>query len=293
MNLILQQIANGLVLGGAYVLVALGLFMLFSTLHIPNFAHGEMYAIGAYLQYTFVVQLNLSFWVGLVLTVVGVGILGWILEILVFRRLGSSSVLAILVGSLALAIVLQELIQLIWGKDALAMPAPISGVADIGPVRIANYRILIIGAVIVTALAIAWLVYRSRFGRSLRAYAQNSEIARLAGLSVRFIGSATFIIGSAIAGLAGALLAPTLTLDPHMGFHPTLVAFVILVVAGAGGRMATVVAAGFLIAILETFVAGFINNSAREIVVFVALVIFLAFRPEGIRRLASTERARL
>lgn len=293
MDQFLQQAANGLVLGGAYVLVTLGLFMVFTTLHLPNFAHGEMFAVGAYLQYAFVVTLDIPFWIAMVLSVTVVGLIGWGLELAMFRRLQNASILAVLVGSLALAMILQELIALRWGQDPLAVPSPIEGITQIGPVRIANYRLLIIGVVLAVSVLLGWLVYRARFGRSLRALAQNREMALLAGLDVKRIGTITFVLGAAVAGLAGALLAPTTTLNPHMGFHPTLVAFVILVVAGGGGRMATIVVGGFTVAILETLAAGYIDNMARSMVVFVALVIFLALRPEGAFRLASAEKVQL
>ncbi|MDT0202719.1 branched-chain amino acid ABC transporter permease [Nocardioides sp. AE5] len=293
MDVFLQQVTNGLVLGGAYVLVTLGLFMVFTTLHLPNFAHGEMFALGAYLQYAFVVTLGIPFWIAMVLSVVVVGLIGWGLELAMFRRLQNASILAVLVGSLALAMILQELIALQWGQDPLAVPLPFSGVTEIGPVRIANYRLLIIGVVVAVSVLLGWLVYRARFGRSLRALAQNREMAQLSGLNVKQIGTITFVLGAAVAGLAGALLAPTTNLNPHMGFHPTLVAFVILVVAGGGGRMATIVIGGFTVAILETLAAGYIDNMARSMVVFVALVAFLALRPEGAFRVASAEKVQL
>ncbi|MGU3586568.1 branched-chain amino acid ABC transporter permease [Rhodococcus sp. C26F] len=290
MDIFLQQVANGLVLGGAYVLVALGLFMVFTTLHLPNFAHGEMYALGAYIQYAVVVGLGIPFWVGLLLTVVAVGVLGWLLERTIFRRLYSASVLAVLIGSLALAIILQEIIALVWGEDPLSVPAPISGVREIGPVRIADYRLLIVVIVLLVSVALGWFVYRSSFGRSLRAIAQNREVAQLAGLNVSRVGALTFVIASAVAGLAGALLAPTGNIEPHMGLHPTLVAFAILVVAGTGGRMATIVVGGFTVAILETLAAGYIDNMARSMIVFLALVLFLIVRPQGAFKSASEEK---
>ncbi len=293
MDVFLQQATNGLVLGGAYVLVTLGLFMVFTTLHLPNFAHGEMFAFGAYLQYAFVVSLGVPFWIAMVLAVAVVALIGWGLELAMFRRLQNASILAVLVGSLALAMILQELIALSWGQDPLAVPLPISGVTEIGPVRIANYRLLIIGIVLAVSVLLGWLVYRAKFGRSLRALAQNREMAQLSGLNVKRIGTITFVLGAAVAGLAGALLAPTTNLNPHMGFHPTLVAFVILVVAGGGGRMATIVIGGFTVAILETLAAGYIDNMARSMVVFVALVAFLALRPEGAFRVASAEKVQL
>jgi branched-chain amino acid transport system permease protein len=281
MTVFLQQIANGLVLGGAYVLVATGLFVVYSTLHLPNFAHGETFALGAYLQYTFVRGLDLNFWLAVPLTLVAVGTVGALLERVVFRRLYPKPLLSVFVASLALSVILQELIALVWGREGLAVAAPLAGVHELGGVRIADYRIFVLVAVAAISVALAVLVYRSNFGRSLRALAQNREIAVLAGLNVNFISSATVALSAALAGLAGALLAPTVTLDPQMGFHPTLVAFVILVIAGGSGRLATVAFGGLAVAVLETLAAGYIDNTMRTTVVFVALVVFLMVRPEG------------
>jgi branched-chain amino acid transport system permease protein len=293
MELFLQQIANGLVLGGAYVMIALGLFLVFSALHIPNFAHGEMFTLGAYLQWTLVGQLGIDFWVALPLSAVIVALVGLVLERVVFRRLGGASILAMLVGSLALSIILQEIITLLWGVDPLAIDNPLSGTVHLGGVSIATYRVLIIVVALIVSVGIATLVYRSSFGRGLRAIAQNREIATLAGVDVVRIGALTFALGAGVAGLAGGLLAPTLNLEPHMGFHPTLVSFVILVVIGGGGRLKAVIWSGFLIAALETLAAGYISNDVRNMVVFIALVVFLSLRPEGAFRQASVQKVQL
>ncbi|HEY9562412.1 MAG TPA: branched-chain amino acid ABC transporter permease [Nocardioides sp.] len=293
MDLFLQQCVNGLVLGGAYVLVALGLYLIFSAMHIPNFAHGEMFALGAFLQYMFVVTIGLPFFVGMACSVLVVGAVGALLERTVFRRLQRISTVAILVGSLALAIVIQELLMLIWGKDALAVRAPFEGQVELGPVVISAYRFFIICAVVVVSVVLGIVVHRTVYGRRLRALAQNREVASLTGINTSLIGSLTFAVGSALAGLAGALLAPTTAIQPHMGFQPTLIAFVVLVVVGAGGRMGAVIAVGFLIAVIETLAAGYISNTSRGIVVFAGLVVFLAVRPEGAVQQASSTKVRL
>lgn len=293
MQAFLQQLLNSMVLGGAYVLVALGLFMVFSTLHIPNFAHGEMFAVGGYLQYTFVVGLSMGFLSATLLVILSTAVLGAFLWVTVFRRLQRVSVMAVLLGSIAVAIIMQELIALIWGRDQLGVPTPISGVVDLSGLRIAEYRLFIIGTVVVVSLAMGALVYRTLFGRQLRALAQNAEIANLSGIDSRFVAIVTFVLGSSLAGFAGALLAPTLVLDPHMGFSFTLVAFTILVLVGSGGRMAAVVFTGFALATLETLTAGYVSNSLRTAAVFSVLIVFLIVRPEGAVRSASSIKVRL
>ena len=292
MDLFLQQSVNGLVLGGAYVLVALGLYLIFSAMHIPNFAHGEMYALGAFLQYT-LVGAGLPFFVSMACVAIIVGACGGLLERTVFRRLQAVGTVAILVGSLALAIVIQEILTLVFGKDPVATATPFSGRVELGPIVISGYRLFIIVTVLVVAAGLGLLVHRTVYGRQLRALAQNKEVASLAGINVSLVGTLTFALGSALAGFAGALLAPTTSIHSHMGFQPTLIAFVVLVVVGAGGRMNAVIVVGFLLAVIETLAAGYISNTARGIVVFTGLVLFLAVRPEGAVRQASSTKVTL
>lgn len=293
MDVLLQQLANALVLGGAYVLVALGLFLIFSVLDIPNFAHGEMYAAGAYLQFLFTVQAGLPFVVGLLLAVAATALLGMALERTVFRRFRGVGLFPVLIASLALGIVLQQVIALVWGTNPVTVPAPVEGVTAIGPVLISNYRLVVVGVVLVAAAGMAWLVYRSAFGRTLRALAQNRPLAELAGVRVPRVGTLTFGVGSALAGLAGGLLSAAGPMSPFMGFHPMLVAFVVLVVVGGGGRLSAAVAGGLAVAVVETLTAGYVSNALRLAVVFVAMVAFLVWRPEGAIRQVSAERARL
>ena len=293
MSLFLQQVVNGLVLGGAYVLVALGLFLVFTALHIPNFAHGEMFALGAFFQYTLVVGLELNFFLGIVLSALGVALVGALLEVGVFRRLASRTLVTVLVGSLALSIVIQELLVLVWGKDVLAIPSPIDGMMSIGPVRVTNYRVFIIAVVLAVSALVGWIVYRTNYGKQVRALAQNREVAELTGISVKTLGTLTFALGAGVAGIAGALLAPTVAVESRMGFHPTLVGFMILVIIGGGGRMLAVVIGGFALAVIEMLAGSYISDTAQGMVVFALLVLFLTLRPEGAIRQRATQKVTL
>lgn len=291
--MILQQFANSLALGGVYVLVALGLFLVFNTLHIPNFAHGETFALGAFLQWWLVTQLNLPFFPAVIIVVVVVAGVGVAIYQTVFRRLIKINVKAMFMGALALAFILQEVMGLVWGKDPLGMPEPIPGVADILGIKISNYRVLIVVIALITALAVGVIVFKSKFGRQLRALAQNGEMAKLSGINVERVSVTTFALGAAVAGLAGALLAPTAPLNPHMGFHLTLISFVIVVVVGAGGRMGWVIAAGFILATLETLTVAYVDGSLRTAVAFAVLTLFLIVRPEGVARASNSLKVNL
>jgi branched-chain amino acid transport system permease protein len=293
MDIFLQQIVNAAVLAASYVAVTVGLFLIFNVLHIPNFAHGEMYALGAYCQYSFVVLFGLPFFLSVALSVVSVALVGLVIERFVFRRLAAVSMTAVLMGSLALATILQELIQFIWGGTPVSVPIPFGTVAQIGAVRVGLYRLLIMAIVLVACAIVGWVVYYSGFGRKLRALAQNSDLSQLSGVNVSRVATLTFMLGCAMTGLAGALLSAAGSLEPYMGFYPTLVAFVILTIIGNGGRLPIVLAGGIGIAILETLTAGYVSNAMRTAVVFLMLVVFLIWHPDGAFRGEAAEKAQL
>jgi len=295
MDGLLQQIANGAVLASAYILVAVGLYLIFSVLDIPNFAHGEMFTVGAFTQYALVVQLGVPFWPSLAAAAATAAALGVLLERTVFLRLRAkqANLVAFLIAGLAVGIILQELLRSVFGTDALAVPAPIEGLVTLGPVRMSMYRIVVIAVSLVSVAALGWLVYRSTFGTRLRALALNRDLAALSGINVSGVGTGAFAIGSGLAGLAGGLLSATSSLTPYIGFHPTLVSFVILIMVGAGARLATVLAGGVVMALVESLTAGYIGNSMREAAVFVLLIVFLVWRPHGLTRGADAQPARL
>lgn len=282
MDTLLQQLANGLVLGSSYVLVALGLLLVFGVLNIPNFAHGEMFMIGA------LVTANVAgrgasatdYIVGAALGLAAVVFIGFLVERIAFRPLENAPHIAFLISSLAVAFILQEIAVLVWGSKPVSVPAPLAGVVDIGGVRIGQYRLLIIAIVAVAVAVVSWIVYRTKIGREMRAVAQNREAALLVGVNLPRVTIATFAIGSVLAGLAGALLAGTQTLTPFIGFHPTLVAFAVLVIAGVG-RIAGAVIGGLVVGIAEALTAGYFSASYRTSVVFIALVVFLVWKPGG------------
>lgn len=293
MTIFVQQLVNGMVLGSAYLLVGMGLYIVFNALHIPNFAHGEMFALGSYLQYTFVVGLGLAFWPGLVMVVGCVFVVGAAMALAVFERLRGMATTALLLASIALSIVLQEVLAVVWGRDALAVTPPVDTVIRLGELAVSAYRLILVLVAGTVAILVALVVYRTTFGRRLRAIAQNDQLAALSGIRSRRVAVVAFALGSCLAGLAGALLAPALSINPHMGLAQTLVAFVILVVVGAGAKLSTVVATALGLALLETMVAGYVSNTLRLTVVFAVLIAFLTLRPNGVSRTAVSVRGAL
>ncbi|MFL6181780.1 MAG: branched-chain amino acid ABC transporter permease [Actinomycetes bacterium] len=295
MQLIFQQTANGLVLGSAYALVALGLFLVYSIMHIPNFAHGEFFTLGAYIQYSMVTNFQLSSVSALAVTTLCIAALGLFVERTMFEwlRHTQARLEIVLVSTLALGLTIQAAILQVWGGDPHGVPTPLDGSIEIAGVRVSNYRAMVIVVALLIAVGLSYLVYHTALGKQMRAIAQNRSLAEVAGVPVVAVSAAAFAIGSALAGLAGGLMAPTGPLTSTLGFHPMLVAFVIVIVIGGGGRLSAVLLSGFAVATIETLTAAYISAAMRDGMVFIILVAFLIARPEGAIRQASAERARL
>ena len=280
MDVFVQQIINGLVLGSSYALVALGLLLVFGVLNIPNFAHGELFMLAALTTGALVTRSGTPYLLAAVAGIVVAAAAGLLMHRGVFKPLEKSPHIAMLVAALALAILLQEVAAKVFGTRPFAVDAPLSGVIEVGGTRIGVFRLVIVGAVIL-GVALCWyLVHRTAFGRDMRALAQNRDAAIIVGVNVPLVASLVFALAAVLAGLAGALLAGTTVLTPTLGFHPTLVAFSVLIMAGVGNMWGAVIG-GFLVGVLEALTAGYIGTSHRTSAIFILLVVFLAIRPQG------------
>lgn len=277
---ILQQLVNGLVLGSSYALVALGLLLVFGVLDLPNFAHGEMFMVAALTTAGLVSRHDWPYLLAGGVSLVVVAAIGVVLDKGVFLPLRNAPHSAMLIASLAFALLLQEGASRAWGDRPFAMNNPLPGVIDMGGVRVSHIRLAVIVFVFLAVVGIALVVHRTAFGRQMRALAQNRDAAMLVGINVRRIRTLTFVLGSLLAGLSGVLLAGTQVLSTQIGFQPTLIAFFVLIMAGVGSIYGAVIG-GFLVGILETFSAAYFGPNFRLTAVFIVLVLFLAIRPEG------------
>lgn len=280
MDVLVQQVINGLVLGSSYALVALGLLLVFGVLNIPNFAHGELFMLAALTTGALVNSSGTPYLVAALAGIAVAGVVGLLMHKGIFKPLEKSPHIAMLVASLALAMLLQEVAAKVFGTRPFAVDSPLAGVVELGDARIGVFRLVIVAAVIV-GVALCWyLVHRTAFGRDMRALAQNKDAAVIVGVNVPLVASLVFVLAAVLAGLAGALLAGTTVLTPTLGFHPTLVAFSVLIMAGVGNMWGAVIG-GFLIGVLEALTAGYIGTSHRTSAIFILLVLFLAIRPQG------------
>lgn len=282
LDLILQQLANGISVGMGYALVALGLTLVFGVLHIINFAHGEFFMLGALAAVSLVHVLGLPYEAAMLLVPCLLAIAGWIVERIAVgnilsRKDGFSDVLlsTYAVGLLAFDAVLA-------GRG----PAPeridgFTGSIEIGPVILTNQRLFAFftGLLLIITLDIA--LRRSRFGRHLRAVAQNRFAASVVGINVAAIGRRTFMLGAAIAGLAGTLLVPIMQFTPAMGQNIVIKAFVVVVVGGMGNVTGAVVC-GIALGVVEALVALRLSDGFTTALVYALLLVTLLVRPNGL-----------
>lgn len=282
MDLLLQQLLNGVSVGMGYALVALGLTLVFGVLHIINFAHGEFFMLGALAVVGLVRTLGLPYEMALVAVPCILAIVGLVVEqvavgSIVSRKDGFSDVL---LSTYAVGLLLFDAVLNARG------PAPqqvdgFTGAHEIGPVILTNQRLaaLVIGLLVVVAFDLA--LRHSRFGRHLRAVAQNRFAASVVGINVASIGRRTFMIGAAVAGLAGALLVPIMQFTPAMGQNIVIKAFVVVVVGGMGNVTGAVVC-GIGLGVIEALVSLQLADGFTTALVYALLLITLLVRPNGL-----------
>ncbi|MFI5341688.1 MAG: branched-chain amino acid ABC transporter permease [Candidatus Methylomirabilales bacterium] len=278
-DLLAQALLSGFTLALVYVLVALGLTLIFSIFEIINFAHGEFYMLGGYVTYFGFVVFGLPYFLTLVLAIVVVGIAGLVAERLIFRHLRGKTLNAFIV-SLGLLWVLQSGAQLSFGVLDKSVPSTFSGIMRAGGVIISVERfVVVLAAVGLIAVLYAFLQW-TRLGRAMRAVAQDPDGAALQGVNIEGISMVGFAIGCALAGSAGGLLAPVLSVSPTMGALPVIKAFIMIIVGGMGSLPGAVLG-GLLLGMVEGIGSLFFGSAAVNLLGFLMVIAVLLVRPRG------------
>ncbi len=284
-TLFFQQLLNALALGGVYSLVALGLTLVYGVMRIPNFAHGGLYMLGAYVSYAALTRLGLPYVLALGLSGVALALLAAGLERVVFHPLRNAPHVHSMIAAIGVLFFIEAVIRLpfVFGSDFLQLPSPLTGILSFGGITITAQRLLII----VTSLAIMGALYyflkRTLTGTTIEAMAQNREGARLMGINVSRVAMLTFGISGALAAVASSLYAPTALISPSMGEVMNLKVFAIIILGGMGSVPGAVVGA-FLLALAEVFGGVFVGADFADVVGFAVLVLVLAIRPQGLFR---------
>lgn len=279
LELILSQIANGLVLGFLYVLIALGLSVIFGMLGIVNFAHGAVFALGAYFSVSFLAWFG---WWGLVLVPAAVALLGIVIEITLIRRLYGKEPLFGLIVTFGLALLIEALIKQFWGAGGypFAPPEFLRGFIEIGPVLLTRYRLAVIVVTVAILLALWYLLVRTPFGRIVRAGSEDREMVGLLGINVPRVFTGVVALSCCLAGTAGMLAAPLWTVAPSMAASAIMPAFVIVTIGGLGSYLGAIVA-GLMVGIVTALTIQFWPAAAGA-AMYVLMALILLVRPRGL-----------
>ena len=281
MEIFVQQIINGIFLGAGYVLIALGLTLIFGILLIPNFAHGQAYMLGAYVTFSAMTFCHFNFFFAMGASIIVIGVLGVLMERFAFRPLQHAFHLTMFIAALGVAIVLEETAHLIWGPESKIILSPVQGQLTIFSISISYFRVIILATVVIVIFALTIFIKKTKLGRAMRAIAQNRDVASLMGVNIPRISAVTFAVGSAMAGIAGSLLGVIFPIYPSMGLFPTLKAFVVIVLGGIGSIPGAIVG-GLFLGIAESLGAGYISSYYKETIAFIILILALLIKPTGL-----------
>ncbi|MDR3003588.1 MAG: branched-chain amino acid ABC transporter permease [Acidovorax sp.] len=281
MDAFLQQVLNGLTLGGIYGLVALGLTLVYGILHVPNFAHGGFYMIGAFVALHAMVAWSWGYWAAMLMAAVTVAVLGMLSERLVFNPLRNASPLHPKIASIGLLLFLEAGAQVLWGADFQRMPTPYTSIVEMGGITVPLQRLLIVVAAFALMVALHLFLTRTTTGSTIIAMAQNREGASMVGIDANRVAMMTFAISGALAAVAAALYAPINLVYPAMGHLVITKAFVIIILGGMGS-IPGAVAGGLILGFAESFGAYYLSTDYKDIIAFVLLVVILSLRPQGL-----------
>jgi len=305
----IQQLINGLSLGSIYALIALGYTMVYGVLRFINFAHGEVYMVGAYIGFSVAPLVGKVFPVSddwesfswsttagafsvLLIAMLGCALLGILIEWFVYRPLRSRPRLTVLITAIGVSIFLQNVALLIFGAAPQFFPdiQPDRVIEGLGTLTVTVNQVIVLVVTLLLLAGLHFVVMKTRIGTAMRALSYNPVAASLMGINIGVVISFTFAIGSALAAAAGILQGiKDPSIDPLMGILPGIKAFVAAVLGGIGNIPGAAIG-GFIIGILETMVVGYISPMYRDAIAFAVLILILLFKPTGLLGKAEREK---
>lgn len=285
MEQFLQQVVNGISLGSIYALIALGYTMVYGIINLINFAHCDVYMIGAYTGYFCMTSLRLGFLPSLLIAMVVCTVLGVAIEKIAYKPLRNATRIAVLITAIGVSLFLEYGTMFFVKANVRSYPAMTGLLAKsfkIGGLVISMQQVLIVGVTVILMVLLQLIVKKTRIGKAMRAVSVDKDAAELMGINVNTTISFTFALGSALAGAAGVLVGVYYnSINPLMGVLPGLKAFVAAVFGGIGIIPGAMIG-GFFIGAVEVFVSGYINSLYRDAVVFAILIIILIVKPAGL-----------
>lgn len=272
---------NGLAYAMLLFLIASGLTLVFGLMGVVNFAHGALYALGAYVAIS-TVQITGMYWLTFVTAFLVVGLVGFLIEYFTIRPLYGTDPIYPVLLTFGLAVVLEEVIPIIWGAESrsLSQPEYLSGVIDVGGLGLPRYRLFVIAIGILVMAGLWLLMQRTRLGMIIRAGTSDSEMVESVGINVRFMFTLMFAIGAGLAALSGVMAAPLYNAYPGMGIEIILMAFIVVVLGGLGSLRGSIVAA-LIIGLTHAFGSYYFSQFV-EMMLFGLLAVVILLRPEGL-----------
>jgi len=282
-TLLAQGALNGIMLGISYALVALGLSLIFGIMRIVNFAHGEMFMLGGYITYYLFGVYGVNYFATLVIAVLIIGLLGMILEKAIFRPLTNrpEAALTSLIAAVGLAWVFQMLAMIFFGEQDKDIPTVFKGIIRFGGMMITWERFAAILIGIGLVLLLNLFLLKTKFGKAIRAVAEDKEAAALQGIQVARISSLSFGIGTGLAAAAGAIIAPIFIVSPSMGGEVILKAFLVVILGGMGSIPGAMLG-GLLLGFLESYGGLFFSVPVMSVMTFTLIILILIVRPQGL-----------
>jgi branched-chain amino acid transport system permease protein len=277
-----QHLLNGVLIGCAYALIAMGLTMIFGVMNIANFAHGEFYMLGGFLAFYLVSLMGLNYFAALPAAVALVVAVAVVLQHAIFRRLRDAPTMTTTLVTIGLSILLEHVALLLWGPQPQSIPTPFPqkplSFGGIYTTPLYVFSMAVTAGLIVLGHLV---IRRTRVGKAMRATFQNKEASALVGIRIDRIYMVTFVFGAALAAAAGAVLGGFIPVEPTMGGVVTLKAFVVVILGGMGSFFGAIVG-GLLLGLAEALGAGYMSTGWKDAIGFFAVILVLLFRPEGL-----------
>ncbi len=291
----IQQLLNGLTVGSTYALIAIGYSLVYGIIGMINFAHGEIYMIGSYVAFIVLAGLSmigvdsvaLMLTAAFLISIIITSTYGWSIERIAYRPLRGGNRLIPLISAIGMSIFLQNYVRLAQGSKDIAMPSLITGGWTIGPAdefnaTLSYMQVLIFVVTFISMTALTLFISRSRMGRACRACAEDQGMTNLLGINANGIIALTFVLGAALAAVAGVLLGMYYgVINPYIGFMAGLKAFTAAVLGGIGSIPGAVLG-GLILGITEAFTTGYFSSEYKDVVAFSLLILILLFKPTGL-----------
>jgi branched-chain amino acid transport system permease protein len=281
MDLFLQQVFNGIMLGSTYAIVALGLTLVFGILNVPNFAHGHLYMLGAYVAFFLMTLFGFGFWTALICSMVVLAAIGMLIERVVYRPLRDKPHINSFISAVGALMILETSVIVFWGPQGRRMPNPYPDIVDLFGITMSHQRILVILAAIVMIALLQLFIKKTTQGTTIEAVAQNQEGAMLVGVNVNWVSSLTFAISTATAAAAACLVAPIFMISPTMGALLGMKAFIIVILGGLGSIPGAILG-GYILGILEAIGGGYLSAAYKDVYAFGFLILVLSIKPTGL-----------